>query len=266
MHSNQLPLVSVCCLTYNHSRCIRQTLDGFLAQKTTFRFEILIHDDASTDNTAEIIGEYVDKNPELIRTIIQTENQYSKGIRGITARFLFPIAKGKYIALCEGDDYWIDPMKLQLQVDFMESHPDYGVVHTDADFYFETRNVIKKSFKKLSREYVPNGYIYEQLLRNNFIYTLTICFRKDLLGNDYQFLTDGRFAFADYPLLLELSLKTKFHYIDRSTAVYRRSEDSMSHFNDFERYLRFEQAVLKIRKYYLDKQSQSETNVNEIEN
>ena len=121
----QLPLLSICSITYNHAPYIRQCLDGFLMQNTNFKYEIIIHDDASTDGTAEIIKEYTEKYPDLITPIFQSENQYSKGLRGFYAKFVFPKAKGKYIAMCEGDDYWTDPLKLQKQVDFLESHPDY---------------------------------------------------------------------------------------------------------------------------------------------
>ena len=105
------PLVSISCIAYNHESYIRQCLDGFLMQKTTFSFEILIHDDASTDNTTDIIREYERKYPDIIKPIYQKENQYSKGIP-ISATFNWPRAKGKYIAMCEGDDYWTDPLKI----------------------------------------------------------------------------------------------------------------------------------------------------------
>ena len=97
-----------------------QCLDGFMMQQTNFAFEVLIHDDASTDGTTEIIKEYEAKYPEIIKPIYEEENQWVKGRRG-SAVFNFPRAKGKYIAMCEGDDYWTDPLKLQKQVDFLES-------------------------------------------------------------------------------------------------------------------------------------------------
>jgi len=115
-------LVSICCITYNHEDYIRSAIEGFLMQKTDFAFEIIIHDDASKDATADIIREYEEKYPDIIKPIYQTENQYSKG-KEVTL-FTLKAAKGKYIALCEGDDYWIDPLKLQKQVTEMEKHPD----------------------------------------------------------------------------------------------------------------------------------------------
>ena len=118
------PLVSICCITYNHRDFIRDALDGFLSQRTDFPYEILINDDASTDGTADIIREYEQKYPEKIRALLQTENQYSKGITNPSGAFNFPRVRGRYVAMCEGDDYWTDPEKLQKQVDYMEAHPD----------------------------------------------------------------------------------------------------------------------------------------------
>ena len=116
-------IVSVLCLAYNHEKYIRDCLDGFVRQKTTFPFEVLINDDASTDGTASIIREYEIKYPGIIKGIYQQENQYSKGI-GIVSDILFPKASGKYIAFCEGDDYWSSEDKLQKQFDALESHPE----------------------------------------------------------------------------------------------------------------------------------------------
>jgi glycosyltransferase involved in cell wall biosynthesis len=116
------PLVSICCITYNHENYIRDAIEGFLMQKTDFPFEIIIHDDASTDATADIIREYEEKYPDIIKPIYQTENQHSKGNK--VSLFTYRAAKGKYIALCEGDDYWIDSLKLQKQISEMEKHPE----------------------------------------------------------------------------------------------------------------------------------------------
>ncbi len=117
--------VSVFCLVYNHEIFLRQCLDGFVNQKCDFKYEVLIHDDASTDNSANIIREYEEKYPEIIKPIYQTENQYSKGVK-ISKTYQYPRAKGEYLAWCEGDDYWTDPLKLQKQVDFLDNHPDYS--------------------------------------------------------------------------------------------------------------------------------------------
>lgn len=120
----ETPLVSICSITYNHAPFIRQCLDGFLMQQCNFPIEIIINDDCSTDGTTEIIREYAEKYPDKIFPIFHEENLYSQGVRGMAQKFVYPKARGKYIALCEGDDYWIDPLKLQKQVDFLESHPE----------------------------------------------------------------------------------------------------------------------------------------------
>lgn len=116
-------LVSVICLAYNHEKYIRKCLEGLVMQKTSFRFEVLIHDDASTDQTADIIREYEAKYPDIIKPVYQTENQYSKHI-GIIKTFLLPKVRGKYMAWCEGDDYWSNENKLQLQYEAMERNPE----------------------------------------------------------------------------------------------------------------------------------------------
>ena len=160
-----LPLVSICCITFNHEKYIGQTLEGFLMQKTYFPFEILIHDDASTDATANIIREYEAKYPNIIKPIYQTENQFSKGIRSMYGVFNFPRATGKYIAMCEGDDYWIDENKLQSQADFLEQNEDYGLIHSDLDEYNTVTQKLKKAIWKQGEQNKFQGDIYQQMLR-----------------------------------------------------------------------------------------------------
>lgn len=122
------PLVSILCVTYNHVDYIKDCLEGFVKQKCDFEFEVLIHDDASTDGTQGVIKEYWDKYPDIIKPILQTENQWSKKPGGINLRFNYPRASGKYIALCDGDDSWIDEKKLQKQINFLENNSDFSVV------------------------------------------------------------------------------------------------------------------------------------------
>ena len=117
-------LVSVITLAYNHEKYIRQCLEGIVHQKANFKFELIIHDDASTDKTADIIRKYQEKFPDIVKPIFQKENQYSRE-GNIGQRFLYPKVQGKYIAECEGDDYWTDLNKLQRQVDFLEKNPSY---------------------------------------------------------------------------------------------------------------------------------------------
>lgn len=143
-----LPVLSICCAAYNHERFIRECLDGFLMQETTFPVEILIHDDASTDGTADIIREYEARYPQAIKPVYEKENQYSKGTGDL---FSLKRASGQYIAICEGDDYWTDPTKLQTQVDFLDRNPDYVICYHDAKIVDESGKVVSES--KLSDEW-----------------------------------------------------------------------------------------------------------------
>ena len=128
------PLVCILTITYNHEPYIHDALEGFVMQKTDFPFVAIVHDDASTDGTAAIIREYAEKYPDIIKPILETENQYSKhdGSLGRIMQNAARASGAKYIALCEGDDYWTDPLKLQKQVDFLETHPDYSMCFTEA--------------------------------------------------------------------------------------------------------------------------------------
>lgn len=184
-----LPVVSIICCTYNHEPFIRQCLDGFMMQKTDFSFEVLIHDDASTDNTAEIIREYELKYPDKIFPIYATENKYSKGI-DIFSQILLPKAKGKYIAICEGDDYWTDPLKLQKQVDFLERNQDYILCSHMCD-----------RLDNETGEYKSNSsnqditYSLSDLLNGEWYYqTLSVLFRRNSLSMNsimkYEVVTD----------------------------------------------------------------------------
>lgn len=119
--------VSIICTVYNHEKYIEKALEGFLMQKTNFEYEILIHEDASTDNSANIIKKYEEKYKDKIRVIYRKENQYSKGIS--PSKFLYEISKGDYLAICEGDDYWIDENKLQKQVEFLENNQEYSATY-----------------------------------------------------------------------------------------------------------------------------------------
>lgn len=160
--------VSVLCLAYNHEKYIRKCLDGFVMQKTNFKFEVLINDDASTDNTAQIIREYEEKYPNIIKPIYQTENQYSKHV-GIIRNILLPKTEGKYIAFCEGDDYWCDENKLQLQYDIMEGNPDckmcinrVGSCRENGDLFKVFKpNFDMKDGKMSSRRYIEIGMNYQ---------------------------------------------------------------------------------------------------------
>lgn len=239
-------LVSISCATYNHESYIRQCLEGFVMQKTNFEFEILIHDDASTDGTTTIIREYVDKYPNLIKPIFQTENQYSKGVP-ISQTYNWPRARGKYIALCEGDDYWTDPYKLQKQVDFLEANPEYSMCYTNILRYNQKKDFFDDWI--LSDE---NVITIDDLMLYNRVHTLTVLCRKDLLlryNQEISFLLP-KLPMGDYPMWLWMSLQGPIYHFQEKMGVYRVLENSASHIKDnFKRY-KFHLAGYNLRLFF----------------
>lgn len=209
------PLVSISCTAYNHVQFIRQCLDGFVMQKATFHFEVLIHDDASMDGTQDIIREYEVKYPEIIKPIYQKVNQYSKGIPiGVT--FNMPRAQGKYIAVCEGDDYWTDPYKLQKQVDFLESHPDYVMCSHRFDQYYEDRHRLEK---EKDDTFQGADYDLQNLIGGKwFTQTLTVMYRRSALDlKRYE-----RYGMSmDIILFYELLKHGKGYCFPEAMGVYR---------------------------------------------
>ena len=188
------PLVSICCITYNHAQFIQKCLDGFLMQKTNFPIEILIHDDCSTDGTTEIIRDYEAKYPELIFPLYEEENQYQKGKAAEIDFYNYRRARGKYIAYCEGDDYWTDPLKLQKQVDFMEANPEYSVCFHDFQIY-DVRNAkgSKPSYEQGKILQVGGEDISTEMFLHNANYgqPLTMLFRGSKF--DYQWSTQYKY-------------------------------------------------------------------------
>ena len=172
-------VVSISCITYNHAPYIRQALDGFIMQQTNFRFEVLIHDDCSTDGTDDIIREYATKYPDIIKPLYEEENQYQNGKPHGSAVWNFPRAKGKYIAICEGDDYWTDPLKLQKQVDFLESHPDFSMVFANVRLHYDS-GLSNESLPLVNREYPPYEIYTEWRIT-----TPTVLFRKDVYNTEF---------------------------------------------------------------------------------
>lgn len=221
--NNKLPLVSIICATYNHEAYIKDALEGFVMQKTSFPFEIIVHDDASTDNTASIIREYEARYPDLFITIYQTENQYSKR-NGDLSRIIFSAVRGKYIAYCEGDDYWTDPFKLQKQVDIVEKDPNCVLVYTDFSTIDENGNEIYDDFyTKWQKPRFKSGRAFWDLLERNFISTQTVLVRKDKiypLINDV--LINHKWYAKDRWWWLNIIYNNDIKYLDIKTAKYRR--------------------------------------------
>lgn len=213
---NQEVMVSVICMAFNHELYIRETLDSFLMQQTSFPFEILIHDDASTDGTPEIIREYEEKYPDKVKPIYQTENQYSQKINATTV-YQIPRARGKYIALCEGDDFWTDPLKLQKQVDALEAHPEVDMcAHAAVRIKADTREFDKDIAPRQTDGIIP---VEEVILgEGGFVATNSIMYRKEIYADRPRFYRNFSY---DYGLQIFGSLRGGLLYLADSMAVYR---------------------------------------------
>lgn len=214
MKDDKRTLVSIQCLVYNHEKYLRDCLDGIVSQRTDFRFEAVVHDDCSTDHSADIIREYATKYPNIIKPIYETENQYSKH-DGSLKRIMNTAMKGKYTAFCEGDDYWIDPTKLQRQVDFLETHPDYSLCWTDA---FEETEGNKKPYHRYPDD--CDSPLEDIILKGGlFIPTCSIVARRSVLDDMPE--EARHFYIGDYPMQIWLGYKGKCRYLKEQTCVYR---------------------------------------------
>lgn len=250
------PIVTIWCLAYNHNPYIRQCLQGFVEQKTTFAYEVLVHDDASTDGTQEIILEYQKKYPEMIKPILEKENLYSRH-DGSLMKLQVEKCNGKYIAFCEGDDYWTDPLKLQKQVDFLESHPDYGMCHTDFSLSDGSRR------RHYSEIYQDGNYFPGMLEHENvMIGTLTVLFKKEVFDRTPKYYFYNDFVAGDKPRWIELSKEAKIKYLSDITACYRILPHSASHSPSVEKNLSFRRGLQDIREFYAKKYNVTLTDYN----
>lgn len=211
-------LVSICCIAYNHEKYIREALDSFINQKTDFEYEILVHDDASTDMTTSIILEYAEKYPGIIKPIIQKENIYSKNI--LAWEYIYPHISGKYFALCEGDDYWCDNHKLQMQVDFLEKHADYSAcVHNSYMYYMETGE------KRLFSSRTSNGNVgMKQIIEwRNVFHGSSVVYRTKIMESGHVIIVNG---IGDFGAALKYRESGKIYYINKPMSVYRRGVEN----------------------------------------
>lgn len=244
---NLKPLVVIHCLTYNHELYLRDALEGFVMQKTNFPFVAIVHEDASTDKTADILREYAEKYPDIILPIFEKENQYSKGDGSLSKIYNFALdASGaKYVAICEGDDYWIDPNKLQKQVDFLESHPNYGMVYGISKQYVQKD---KKFINNRGNEYKN---INELIILPYNIPTATLLFNKNIKDEAYKkYIGEKKWKMGDYPLSLAIASHSKIKFIPEEMSVYRIIATSACHFNNYEKEKDFYLSSYNLKLYF----------------
>lgn len=235
------PLVSVICLTYNHEDYIRKCLEGFVFQKTTFSFEIIVHDDASTDNTQAILREYESKYPTLFNNIYQIENQFKNKEINILINFVFPIVVGKYVAFCEGDDYWTDSNKLQKQVDFLENNEDFVLCYHNTNIL--SNGIIEEDFAKQKNISQISDY-YDLLCFGNYMQTSSVVF----LNKIHLFPFEKSIQLNDYVLWFWVSRFGKIYRINENMSVYRLGAGIWSSLSKENKLLHTLNALIEARK------------------
>lgn len=214
-------MVTIQCVAYNQEQYIRECLEGLVMQRTNFRFEAIVHDDASTDGTADIIREYEAKYPDIIKPIYEKENQYSKH-DGSLRRIMDEYTHGKYVAVCEGDDYWTDPLKLQKQYNFMESHPECSLCfHANNKLYPSGKMDVYRP--KVIKEF----YNVEDAILGGggFMATNSVFYRWEYIGSEGRPNFWNNCPIGDLPHMLYYSSKGKLGYINDIMSVYRVSAE-----------------------------------------
>ena len=206
-------LVNIFLLTYNQEEFIGQTIESLLAQTTDFRYQLVIGEDCSTDNTRQICEKYAGEYPEKIKLLPSEKNH------GLIQNFIrtYKECDGKYVAICDGDDYWIDPLKLQKQVDFLENNPGYSMVFTSFKFLFPDGQMYEKDYSDQSQT-----TSFEDLIFGNYISSVTALFRNKNTPTDFPDWL-GTCPYGDWPLYLWATKDgSKIKYLNDVTAVYRR--------------------------------------------
>ena len=207
--------ITVVCITYNHVKHIRQALDGFVMQKTDFPFEVIVHDDASTDGTADIVREYAEKYPHIIKAICQKENVYSKGI-SIIKEYVLPIMRGELMALCEGDDCWTDENKLQIQYDYMKAHPECAMCAHQTTLY----DCEKNTERNHNSDTEDRFFTVEDIIKGSggAFATAAVLFKKNVYTDIPECLNAK--GFGDFQLFLSAALHGTVYYMARNMATY----------------------------------------------
>lgn len=242
------PMVSVVMITYAHEKYVKQAIEGILMQECDFDVELIIANDCSPDNTESVVKSF--SNHPKYSWIKYTKHTTNKGMM---PNFIWALqqSSGKYIALCEGDDYWTDSLKLQKQVDFLEKNPEYGLVHTNSvTLNHRTKKYIKRTGGLETVQELDKTQLFQALINGKYIVaTLTAMFKTEYI-NQIQF--EERFKMGDIPLWLQLSQLTKFKYINDVTSVYRAAFNSATRQVQKEKQLLFLVSSIEMRFFYLD--------------
>lgn len=268
--------VYVSCMTYNQAQYIKETLDGFCMQETTFPFLCAIFDDASIDNEPQIIQQYIEVNFDLnnkgivlkdetddyIRVFAQHKTNKNcffailflkynhHQLRKVKDQYMAKWSENaKYRAICEGDDYWIDPLKLQKQVDFLDAHSDYALVYTQCKYFDQETNKLSLG------QSIPYKGFKHGLLYGLSIATLTVMIRTDVFNKYYKEINPVQYkwSMSDYPLWLYVAANYNLYFLPDVTSVYRKHRGSVSRPIDFEKKKRYLQDHVKVQLFYAEK-------------
>ncbi len=231
MNKNLKPILSVCMITYNHEAYVFQSIEGILKQKTNFKYELVIGEDCSTDFTRKICEEYAQKYPEIINLLPSEKNL------GICHNFIRTLnaCTGQYIAICEGDDYWTDSLKIQKQVDFLDTNPDYAIVATDITLVDkESKNLENNSMTLANRTFQNPNISFFDLLNTNILYTLTVCVRASIMKELSNEVSVKSLWFTiDKWFWLNIAIDHKIGLIFEKTAAYRIHPEGASRIDGF---------------------------------
>jgi glycosyltransferase involved in cell wall biosynthesis len=243
-------LVNIVMLTYNQEKYVKQAIESVLAQQCAFNYQLIISDDCSTDNTAIICSEIAKLYPEKV---IFQQNKKNLGL-AINYKKAFDVCFAKYIAILEGDDYWTDEKKLEKQVNILESDENIGLVHASVRRFVEEKSRFIDDPEKLVEFKVKNqGYIYDVLIRENFIVSLTVLFRKKIFDEiiDYNYMIRKNYITIDYFIWLGLALNSKVFFIKDVVGIYRVHKKSISHKRGIAKWEKFLDTVQDLKEYYL---------------
>jgi glycosyltransferase involved in cell wall biosynthesis len=243
-------MVSVEMITYGHEKYIKEAIEGVLVQETDFEFELIIADDCSPDDTKLVVEGIIRNHPNGYK-VKYFRHEKNIGMQA-NASFALQQCKGKYVAVCEGDDYWIDSLKLQRQVDFLQNNPEFGLVHTGFNILHNDTGKIDINRKNIK----SNDEVFIALLNGNYVIaTLTVCFRKDFY---MQYLKEinpdsKNWLMGDLPFWLYVSKLSKIHYLDQITSMYRVLGESASNTSNIERMMKFETNIRDLKLFFLQK-------------
>ena len=245
------PLASVLMLTYNHEAHIAKAIEGVINQKTSFPFELIIGEDCSTDATRKIACQYQQRFPGIIRIIVSATNTGSRR----NAKRIRDVARGKYVAYCEGDDSWHDAHKLQKQVTFLEANPDYGLVHSNYDALYVGKNL---RIANWIHDAVLNDEdaFCEILTSKRVVITLTVCLRRSLLNEivkEHNEIADPSWPMGDIQTWLEMARLAKVKYLPESLATHQYLPESATQSRDPERVYRFGVKMRELILHYINK-------------